>query len=81
MHDVVAGQHLEGFDYLPQKLEGFLFGKGSFSLQQLIKGPSVAEFVDEIEVVGSFEHVDVLDDEGTGLQSRQDVDLVDRAFL
>jgi len=50
-------------------------------LHQFIKSASVAELVDKVEVIGGLEHVDVFDDVGAGLEGREDVDLVDGAFL
>ena len=50
-------------------------------MEQLVKSAPVAEFVNEVEVVGCFEHVDILDDVGARLEGREDVDLVDCAFL
>ena len=50
-------------------------------MHKFIEGSSVAELVDEVEVVGSFEHVDVFDDVGAGLEGGEDVDLVHGAFL
>lgn len=81
MHDVTFRQHFEGLDDLPEITESFLFWEGTFFLHEFVESASVAELVDEVEVVGSFEHVYVLDDVGTGGEARKDVDLVDCAFL
>ena len=81
MHDVVSGQNFEGFDDLPEVNETLFFGEGSLLLHKFIEGASVAELVDEVEVVGGLEHVDVFDDVGAGLEGGEDVDLVDGAFL
>lgn len=81
MHDVGSGEHLEGLDDLPEVDEGALFGEGSLLLDKFVERAPVAELIDEVEVVGSLEHVDILDDVGAALEGRQDVDLINCAFL
>jgi hypothetical protein len=81
MHDVTASEYFEGFDDLAEEGQCSFFGEGSFLLHQFIESASVAVFVDEVEVVGSFQHVDVLDDVGAALQSGEDVDFVDSALF
>jgi hypothetical protein len=81
MHNVVPGKYLEGLNDLAEVNQTLFLRQWAFFLEQFVEGASVAELVDEVEVVGCFEHVDVLDDVGAGLKGRQDVDLVDGAFL
>jgi hypothetical protein len=50
-------------------------------LEQLVKSASIAVLIDKIKVVGGFEHVDVFDDVGAGLQSGEDVDFIDGALF
>jgi len=50
-------------------------------LHEFVERAAVAVLVDEVEIVGGFEHVDVFDDIGAGLQRRKDIDLVDSALL
>lgn len=81
VHNVISWQNFEGFNDLPEVDQTLFFREGSLFLHKFIEGASVAELVDEVEVVGSFEHVDVFDDVGAGLEGGEDVDLVDGAFL
>ena len=81
MHDVASGEYLEGLDYLPEKTKCLFLVERALFLHEFIEGSSVAVLVDEVEIVGSLEHVDILDDVGAGLQSREDVNLIDGAFL
>jgi hypothetical protein len=81
VHDVGAGEDLEGLEHLSEEIECLFFGEGAFLLHEFIHGATIAELVDEVEVVGGFEHVDVLHDVGTVLQVGEDVDLVNCAFL
>ena len=66
---------------MPKVDETLFFGEGSLFLHKFIKSASVAELIDEVEVVGSFKHIDVFDDVGAGLEGGEDVDLVDGTFL
>lgn len=49
--------------------------------EKAFKGASITEFVDEIEVVGGFEHVVVFDDVGVCFDVGEDVDFVDCALF
>ena len=64
MHNIISGKYFKGFNYLSQINESLLLIKRAFPLHQLVESTSVAEFVDKVEVVGGFEHVDILDDVG-----------------
>lgn len=81
MHDVVLIEDLEGFDELFEDEEGLFFCDDPFFAEHAFEGASVAVLVDEVEVVGRFEHVDVLDDVLIFLDVGQDVDLVHRALF
>lgn len=81
VHDVVLVEDLEGVDELLEDEEGLLFGNDPLLAENALKRASVAVLVDEVEVVGRLEHVDVLDDVLVLLDVRQNVDLVDRALL
>lgn len=62
-------------------LEGFLFAEFLLLGQHVFECAPIAEFIDEVEVVGGFEHVVVPDYVRVRLNAAQDVDLVDRALL
>ena len=47
----------------------------------MFESPPVAEFVDEVEVIGGFEHLDVLNNAGVALNRLQNFDFVDRALF
>ena len=81
VHNITSGQDLESLQHLPEEEEAFLFRKRCLFLHKLVHGTSVAVLVDEVEVVGCLQHVDVLHNVGTVLQVRQDVDLINSAFL
>ena len=75
MHDVVARENLKGLYDLLEVVQSAFFGEGSLLLHQFVQSAAVAVLVDEVEVVGSFEHVDVLDDVLVLLDVGEDVDL------
>ena len=81
MHDVVLVEHLEGVDELLEDKEGFLFGNYPLLAEDALERSTVAVLIDEVEVVRSFEHVDILDNVLVLFNIRQDVDLVDRALF
>lgn len=81
MHDVVLVQHLESVDELFEVQERLLFRKYSFLAENALQSAAVAVLINEVEVVGRFEHVDVLDDVFVLFDVGEDVDLVDGALL
>lgn len=81
VHNVAAGQHFESLHHLSEKKQGFFFLKRALFLHEFVHGTSVAVLVDKIEIIGSFEHIDVLDNIRTVLQVGQYVDLIDGALL
>lgn len=81
MHDIASWEYFEGFHHLAEEEECSFFGEGSFLLHEFVHGSSIAVFVDKVEVVGGFEHVDVLDDVRAALECGEDVDFVDSAFF
>lgn len=81
MHDAVLIEHLECLKQLPKDFECTLLRQFSLLLKERLKGLAVAVVVDEVEVVGSLQHLHVANDEGAWLDLRKDVDFVDGAFL
>ncbi len=81
MHDVVFVEYLEGIDELFEDEEGLLLRDDLVLPEDSFEGATVTELVDEVEVVGSLEHVDVFYYVLVLLDVGQDVDLVDRALL
>lgn len=81
MHDVVLVQDLKGLKELFEDEKCVGFGKFTLLGQQVFEGASVAVLVDEIEVIGGFEHVKIFDDVGMSFDVGENVDLVDSAFL
>jgi len=81
MHDIVLVKDLESIDELLEDKEGVSFGNNSLLAEHSFKGASIAVLIDEVEVVGSFEHIDVLDDMLILLYIGEDVDLIDGALF
>ena len=81
MHDVVLVEDLEGIDELLEDQQGVFFLDVFFLPELGLEGASIAVLIDKVEVVGSFKHVDVLDDMLIFLDIGEDIDLVDRALL
>lgn len=67
MHNISPGKHLEGLYHLPEEEQCPFFGEGALFLDELIHGAAVAVLIDEVKVIGSFEHIDVFDDVRTVL--------------
>lgn len=81
MHNVVLVEHLEGLDELFEDQEGLPFGNDAILAEHALEGASVAVLVDEVEVVGRLEHVDILDYMLVLLDVGEDIDFVDGALL
>lgn len=63
VHNVVLVQNFEGLQQLSENLESSAFREVPLLFQQRLQCLAVAELVDEVEVIGCFEHLDVTDDE------------------
>jgi hypothetical protein len=81
VHDVVPVEHLECLQQLPEGLQGFFFGEGSFFFDDLVEVAPVAVLVDEVVVVPGLEVVLVPDYVLAGRNGRKGVDLVDSALF
>jgi len=64
MHYVAAGEYFKSLDHLFEISKCSLLWEGSLLLHEFIKCSSIAIFIDEIEVIGCFEHIDVLNNVG-----------------
>ena len=81
VHNVVFIEDLEGLKQLLEDEEGIGFWEFTLLAQQVLKSASVAVLVDEVEVIGGFEHVEIFDDVGVGFDIGEDVDFVDSALF
>lgn len=81
MHDVVLVEHLKSVNELLEDQECLFFWDDAILPEHSLERASVAVLVDEVEVVGGLEHVDVLDDVLVLLDVGEDVDFIDGALL
>ena len=81
MHDVILVQDLKGLKELFEDEKGIGFGKLTLLGQKVLEGASIAILVDEVEVIWSFDHIEIYDDIGMSFDVGEDVDLIDSAFL
>jgi hypothetical protein len=81
VHDIATRKNLECLDNLLEVEENSLLGEGSLLLHEFIESSTVAVLIDEVEVVGGFEHIDVLDDVGAALEGGKNVNFIDSALL
>lgn len=61
MHDVVLIEYLKSIDELFEDQKCFLFGYHFVFAKYAFESAAVAVLINEVEVVGCFEHVDILD--------------------
>ena len=47
---------------MPQVFDGFFFRQRAFFFKKNVKAAPIAKLIYEVEIVGGFEHVDILDD-------------------
>jgi len=52
---------------LSEEVKSSLFRERAFFLHQFVHSTTVAILIDKVKVVGSFKHIDVLDDIGAAL--------------
>ena len=81
MHNIILIQNLKGLEELLEDKQCVLFWQFPLFGEQALQSASVAVFVDKIEIIGSFEHVVVLDDVGVRLDVGKDIDFVDCTLL
>ena len=81
MHDVELVENLERLHQLGKDSQRLLLPELSLLLQLAVESLAIAELVNEVEVVGGFEHLDKLDDVGALLDPGEVPDLIGRAFL
>jgi predicted RNase H-related nuclease YkuK (DUF458 family) len=77
MHDVVLVQDLESFYDLRKVSQCDSLRKGPMLFEETFKATSIAKLVDEVVIIGSFEHVDILDDVLGGFEVGEDVDFIE----
>ena len=81
MHNVVLVQNLKGFQQLFEDEKRVWLRELALLGEEILESASIAKLVDKVEVIGSFEHVVVLDDVSVCLDVGQDVDLVHSTLL
>jgi len=81
MHNVTARKNLESLHHLPEEIKSSLLRERPFFLHQFIHCAAVAILIHKVEIIRSFEHVDVFDDIRAVLESGKYVDFVNCAFL
>jgi hypothetical protein len=64
MHDVVFVEHTESLNNLTEIGECNFLRETAAFLEEGLKGSAVAVLIYEVEVVDSFEHIEVFDDVG-----------------
>ena len=81
MHNIVLVEHLEGINKLFEDEQSLFFCDDFVLPKETLKCTPVAVLIYEVEIVGCFKHIDVLDDVLILLDIGKDVDLVYGAFL
>jgi len=81
VHDVVLIEDLEGVDELLEDEKSLFFWNNPILPEHAFEGAAVAVLVDKVEVVGRFEHIDVLDDVFVFFDIGENINFVDCAFL
>lgn len=81
MHNIVLIEYLEGFYELFEDKESLSFRDDAIFAKHALKSASIAVLVNKVEVVGRFEHIDILDYMLILLDVSQDIDFVDGTLL
>lgn len=77
MHDVVFDQHFKSRKELVKILQGLVFREFPFRFYSLLQSTLIAEFIDEVIIVGGFENFDESDNVSWVFDFRQCVYLID----
>jgi hypothetical protein len=80
VHDVAGSEDAEGLDQLLKIGENPGLGETAVPANVLVEGASVAELVEEVEVVDGLEDLNEADDV-RGVDAREHLDLVEGALL
>ena len=81
MHNILFSENSEGLNHLSKIYNCSSFCKRPFLLHESIKGSPITEFINKIEIIDSFQHIDILNNIRTVLHRGQNIDLIDCAFL
>lgn len=81
VHDIILWKHFECLDHLSEINERSFLRKRSFFLHDFIQCSSITKFIYEIKVIDSFEHINILNNVGTSLDGRKDVNFIDCALF
>lgn len=76
MHDVGTRKYFKGLNDLLEIAQSSFLREWTLFLHKFVESSAVAILINEVEVIGSFKHVNVFDDVGTTLESGQDINLV-----
>jgi hypothetical protein len=70
MHDVSFSEDFEGLNHLPEVADCPLLWERPLLLHKFFQRASITELVHEVKIIDGFEHIDVLHNVGTVLNSR-----------
>jgi hypothetical protein len=76
VNDVAFIQRLVSVDKLPEKLDGLLFGHGSFFFAKFLQSATLTKFVNEIQKAIALDDLFEVNDVGVVLKRVEDLDLV-----
>lgn len=82
MHYILFGQHSKGFQNLFKINHRLFFIYLSFSGEHFGESATITKFIDEIEIINSFEHINITDYVGAFfIDFAQNTNLIDCEFL
>jgi len=81
MHNVVFIKNLKCINELFEYQQSLLLRKSPLFPQQSLECTSIAVLINKVEVIGSFKHINILDDMLMFFDVSEDVDLVNGALF
>lgn len=81
MHDIVLIEDLKSLKELSKYKKGFFLRKSSLFFKDSLQSSTVTVFVNKIEIIRSFEHINILNDMFMFFDVCENIDLIDSTLL
>ena len=81
MHDIVLIEDLKSLKELSKYKKSFFLRKSSLFFKDSLQSSTVTVFVNKIEIIRSFKHINILDDMFMFFDICKNVDLIDSTLL
>lgn len=81
MHDIVLIEDLKSLKELSKYKKGFFLRKSSLFFKDSLQSSTITVFINKIEIIRSFEHINILNDVFMFFDVGENIDFIDRTLL